>query len=202
MQARHLVVRGLTYYWRTNVAVVIGVATAVAVLAGALLVGDSVRGSLRDLVLQRLGRTDLVVASVGFFREALADDVRQAQAFRTTFREAAPLVIVPGFVTAQESGRRVGDVRVYGVDERFWAFHGVAREGPADRDAFLSPALAARAQRSTRQHDPGTGAAAVRSPARIGARSQGRSRSDTPAHRSSSPAVSSHGRVLSRGAAG
>ena len=143
MQARHLVVRGLTYYWRTNVAVVIGVATAVAVLAGALLVGDSVRGSLRDLVLQRLGRTDLVVASIGFFREALADDVRQAQAFRTTFRDATPLVIVPGFVTAQESGRRVGDVRVYGVDERFWAFHGVPREGPADRDAFLSPVLAA-----------------------------------------------------------
>ena len=122
MQLRHLVVRGLTYYWRTNVAVVIGVATAVAVLAGALLVGDSVRGSLRDLVLQRLGQTDLVVASVGFFREALADDVRQAQAFRTTFREAAPLVIVPGFVTAQESGRRVGDVRVYGVDDWFWRF--------------------------------------------------------------------------------
>ena len=37
----------------------LGVATAVAVLAGALLVGDSVRGSLRDLVLQRLGSTDL-----------------------------------------------------------------------------------------------------------------------------------------------
>ena len=118
MQARHLVVRGLTYYWRTNIAVVIGVATAVAVLAGALLVGDSVRGSLRDLVLQRLGRTDLVVASVGFFREALADDVRQAQAFRTTFRDAAPLVIVPGFVTAQESGRRVGDVRVSPICSR------------------------------------------------------------------------------------
>ena len=59
-----------------------------------------------------------------------------------------------------------------------------------------------RAQRSTRQHDPGTGAAAIRSPARIGARSQGRSRSDTPADRSSRPAVSSHGRVLPRGAAG
>ena len=50
MTKAHLVLRGLTYYWRTNVAVVLGVATAVAVLGGALLVGDSVRGSLRDLV--------------------------------------------------------------------------------------------------------------------------------------------------------
>src|SRR5216110_907704 len=73
MKATTLVLRGLTYYWRTNVAVVAGVATAVAVLAGALLVGDSVRGSLRDLVLQRLGRTDRVLVSSGFFREALPD---------------------------------------------------------------------------------------------------------------------------------
>ena len=58
MTAARLVVAGLRHYWRTNLAVVLGVATAVAVLAGALLVGDSVRGSLRDLVLQRLGRTD------------------------------------------------------------------------------------------------------------------------------------------------
>ena len=57
MKSSTLILRGLTYYWRTNVAVVIGVATAVAVLAGALVVGDSVRGSLRDLVLLRLGKT-------------------------------------------------------------------------------------------------------------------------------------------------
>ncbi len=52
-----LVRRSLLYYWRTNVAVVLGVATAVAVLSGALLVGDSVRASLRDLVLSRRGKT-------------------------------------------------------------------------------------------------------------------------------------------------
>ena len=51
-----LVRRGLAYHWRTNLAVVAGVGVAVAVLAGALLVGDSVRASLRGLFLQRLGR--------------------------------------------------------------------------------------------------------------------------------------------------
>ncbi|MBI3048709.1 MAG: ABC transporter permease [Acidobacteria bacterium] len=131
MTFRHLVVRGLTHYWRTNAAVVAGVATAVAVLAGALLVGDSVRGSLRDLVLERLGRTDQIVAASGFFREQLAADLR-----------GAPLVILPGIVTAQESGRRAGQVSVYGVDERFWAFHGMTVAGPAERDALLSLALA------------------------------------------------------------
>ena len=48
----------VTHHWRTNLAVVLGVAAAVSVLAGALLVGDSVRGSLRDIALGRLGDTD------------------------------------------------------------------------------------------------------------------------------------------------
>ncbi len=143
MHTRDLILRGLTYYWRTNLAVVAGVATAVAVLAGALLVGDSVRGSLRDLVVQRLGRTDQVIVAAGFFREALADELRSAQTVESIVSDAAPLIVVPGFATGQESGRRAGQVRVYGVDDRFWQFHGVsAVTGPDDRQALLSPALA------------------------------------------------------------
>ncbi|HEY7189680.1 MAG TPA: FtsX-like permease family protein [Vicinamibacterales bacterium] len=140
-----LVLRGVTYYWRSHVAVVLGVATAVAVLAGALLVGDSVRGSLRDLVLGRLGKTDVIVASPTFFREQLADDIRAHEGFAQRFSALTPLVVAQGFVSGQESGRTAGDVRVYGVDDRFWRFHGVMGvAGPSDREAFLSPALAQR----------------------------------------------------------
>jgi len=49
MRTSTLLARNLAWYWRTNLAVVLGVATATSVLAGALLVGDSVRASLRDL---------------------------------------------------------------------------------------------------------------------------------------------------------
>ena len=143
MSTRALVRRGLSYYWRTNLAVVAGVATAVAVLAGALLVGDSVRGSLRDLVVQRLGRADHVIEASGFFREALSAQLASAEDFGAPFTDAVPLIVVPGFVTDQETGRRVGQVRVYGVDDRFWQFHGVdAVTGPDDGEALLSPALA------------------------------------------------------------
>jgi putative ABC transport system permease protein len=142
MRLHQLVLRSLTYYWRTNAAVVLGVATAVAVLAGALLVGDSVRGSLRDLVLQRLGRTDAVIASSGFFREQLAADLITDAAFSSAFADLTPLVIVQGFVTAQESGQRAGEVRVYGIDDRFWRFHDINSSAPGENDAFVSPALA------------------------------------------------------------
>lgn len=134
-----LVARGLVHYWRTHAAVVAGVATAVAVLGGALVVGDSVRGSLRDLVLERIGRTSHVVAGAGFFREQLSDQLREDAA---AFDAAAPLIILPGLVSEQGGGARAGQVRVYGVDDRFWRFHGRSVDGPAGGGVLLSPALA------------------------------------------------------------
>src|SRR5438132_14015371 len=113
MKPTLLVRRALAYYWRTNVAVVLGVATAVAVLAGALLVGDSVRGSLRDLVRERLGRTDRAVLATGFFREALADDVRADPAFGASFSGIVPLIAMQGLVTDQSTGKRAARVQVY-----------------------------------------------------------------------------------------
>ncbi|HWS53905.1 MAG TPA: ABC transporter permease [Pyrinomonadaceae bacterium] len=138
-----LVRRGLAYHWRTNLAVVAGVAVAVAVLAGALLVGDSVRASLRGLFLQRLGRAELVVTSANFFREGLADAVRSDAEFaRAGFDSAAPLVLLEGVVTREEGGARAAGVQVYGVDERFWRFHGVEADAPRGDEVLLSPALA------------------------------------------------------------
>jgi len=139
MSVRQLVLRGLIHYWRTNAAVVAGVATAVAVLGGALLVGDSVRGSLRDLVLERIGRTSHVVAGAGFFRERLSEELGDDVA---AFDAAAPLIILPGVVSEPAGARRAGQVRVYGVDDRFWRFHGRSVDGPAEGDVLLSPALA------------------------------------------------------------
>ena len=154
MTPGRLVASSVKYYWRTHVAVVLGVATAVAVLAGALLLGDSVRGSLRDLVVQRLGATDYAVISAGFFREQLADDLRThrrsgdelpgvSSDFSQPFDNVCPMLGVQGFVSVQGSGSRAGDAAVYGVDDRFWAFHGIdAIHGPQGRDALISPALA------------------------------------------------------------
>ena len=120
---------------------ILGVATAVAVLTGALLVGESVRGSLRGLVLDRIGRTDEIVASQKFFTEGLSDALQRDARFTASFSSAAPLIVIRGIVTNQDNGRRAGSVSVYGVDDRFWRFHGVERTGPTDRAAFISEAL-------------------------------------------------------------
>jgi putative ABC transport system permease protein len=132
---RTLIHRSAGYYWRTNLAVTLGVAAAVSVLAGALVVGDSVRGSLRELALGRLGRTDTVLTSASFFR----DDVSERVKAGLTATAATPLIVADGFVTVESSGRRASNVIVYGVDERFWTFHGL----PTRDGVFISPTLAA-----------------------------------------------------------
>ena len=143
MRTTRLIKRSLAYYWQTNVVVVLGVAIAVAVLTGALLIGESVRGSLRDLVAQRLGRTDDFVASTSFFRDQLALDLLQPGVFTASgIGGTCPLIVLDGVVTHEASRRRAGDVRVYGVDERFWKFNGVAVETPQNRQVLVSESLA------------------------------------------------------------
>ncbi len=139
MRIAMLVRRSLTYYGRTNLAVVLGVATAVAVLAGALVVGDSVRASLRDLVLGRIGRTDTVISAAQFFPEQLSAALAQGQRF-----SACPLIAFEGMVTHDASHRRASGVQVYGVDERFWRFHGVAGPELPAMSAALAEDLGAK----------------------------------------------------------
>ncbi|HKR59814.1 MAG TPA: ABC transporter permease [Pyrinomonadaceae bacterium] len=143
MTTLQLVKRNLAYYWRTNLAVVLGVATAVAVLAGALLVGDSVRASLRDLFLQRLGNATYVVTGNGFFREQLAADISSQKEFSASgLNEACPLIALEGTVSHEASKRRGSDIRVYGVDERFWKFHHRDVAAPGVNEVFVSESLA------------------------------------------------------------
>jgi hypothetical protein len=95
------------------------VAVATAVLTGALLVGDSVRGSLRDLAVERLGRIDFAVLSNGLFRSELASELADDNGFRKlkSLDAVAPALLLQG---ALESGggsgdvRRAGDVSVVG----------------------------------------------------------------------------------------
>jgi ABC-type antimicrobial peptide transport system permease subunit len=136
MRPRTLVLRSLVHHRRTNAAVVLGVAVAVAVLAGALLVGRSVRTSLRALVEERIGRTEAAVVGARLFDEALAQ--RLASPARTT----APVLSLRGVVSEPSSGRRASPVEVWGVDERFWALHAKDAPSLAARDTLLSPVLA------------------------------------------------------------
>jgi len=114
--------RALLHHWRLNLAVTAGAAIATAVLTGALVVGDSVRGSLRTLTEERLGEIDLAVVTEGMFREDLAERLtadRSATEADSGVTAAAPVIALQGTAEGAESGARAARVAVWGVDGRF-----------------------------------------------------------------------------------
>lgn len=130
-----LAFRSLRHYRRVNLAVILGVAIGAAVLTGALIVGDSVRGSLRTLTLQRLGNISHALVTDRFFREDLASHLAERlQA------EVAPTLLTRGTVESSE-GARASNVQVQGVDERFWQLFGSEIQ-PQRRRAWISSSLA------------------------------------------------------------
>ena len=70
-----LLLRNLLYHWRGNVAVLAGIILGSAVLTGALLVGDSLRGSLKALTLDQLGWVEDALVPGRFFGADLAKEI-------------------------------------------------------------------------------------------------------------------------------
>src|SRR5512147_121022 len=67
-----LIRRSLRFHWRSHLGVVLGAAIGSAALIGALVVGDSVKGSLRENALHRLGGVSMAMSTGDrFFTEGL-----------------------------------------------------------------------------------------------------------------------------------
>jgi ABC-type antimicrobial peptide transport system permease subunit len=125
MNGLRLVLASLFHHRRNNVAVALGVAAATAVLTGALLVGSSVRESLRGLTLERLGKIDEVLVAPRFFREELASELAATDGFDEQYAGAIPAILLRGSIERRdpndfENTSRAGRVSVIGCDERFW----------------------------------------------------------------------------------
>lgn len=143
MKTFNLIKRSLTHFWRTNLAVVFGVAIAVSVLTGALLVGDSVRASLKNIFLEKIGNTGFAISSsTSFFREELTTQIQKDELFQNDFSAIAPMIIIEGAVVNEENSLRSAGVQIYGVDERFWQFHGKRVEPAKENEVLLSESLA------------------------------------------------------------
>jgi ABC-type antimicrobial peptide transport system permease subunit len=128
--------RSLLYHWQANLAVLLGVAVGSAVLAGALIVGDSLRASLRDRAIGQLGWVRHAMVGGRFFREALAGDLPASQ--------VCPAILLQGTAVKPWAGqtRRAGHVSILGVDDRFWPDGGWPGESLAQTEVVLNEELA------------------------------------------------------------
>jgi len=107
----------LKYYWRTNLGVVAGASIGTAVLVGALISGDSVKFSLLELSLKRLGNTHYAIETEShYFRSELANEIGKETNTITT-----GVLHISGALQ-KGSQKRLGMVQVYGVDQSFGKF--------------------------------------------------------------------------------
>lgn len=116
MTSRQLLARSLIHFRAVNLAVACGVGVGAAILAGALMVGSSVRGSLRALTLERLGAIDHALVGERYVRESVGDALGEPGT-------VAAAVLVRGSAENASSGARASKVRIHGVTDGFWALH-------------------------------------------------------------------------------
>ena len=126
--------KGLWYYRRINIVVMLAVAISTAVIGGSLIVGDSVRFSLQRMTQQRLGQITHVLHSPRFFRQQLAEDIAKDQSWQPATTKiaadsliddavCAPAILLTGSIertTSADSLRRAGSVTLLSINEEGW----------------------------------------------------------------------------------
>src|SRR5262245_26719879 len=96
--------RNLRHFGAANLLIVLGVMIGTAVLTGALLLGDSLKGSLANLTLDRLGQIDAALLAERFFPASLASRLATASPVRVV----TPAIILRGTVLRRnEDGSKV-----------------------------------------------------------------------------------------------
>ncbi len=101
----------LKHFWQIHLTVALCTAVATGVLAGALIVGDSVRGSLKSLTTERLGAIQHALLADHFFQP----DLLQRE-------NKVPAILLNGTIVAPQTQKRASKVNIAGVTDDFFTF--------------------------------------------------------------------------------
>jgi ABC-type lipoprotein release transport system permease subunit len=125
----HFMWRTISYYRRETVTTALAVAICAMVVTGALIVGDSVRGSLQLIAAHSLGQVKTAAtAGERWFTTASIASLKQNAVASSPVMVAA--ITVSAYVSAPETGRS-GAVTLYGIDQDFFSLVSRSREEPA-----------------------------------------------------------------------
>jgi len=115
MTITRLVLNSLRFYSRTHTGTILGTAISTAILIGALIVGDSVRGSLLDMVTERLGKTTYSLELPHrFFKVSLSQKL--AIKLKTN---TVPMLKTEGIALVTGENKRASRVQILGIDSDF-----------------------------------------------------------------------------------
>ena len=132
-----LALNSMRHYWRSHLGLCLGAFLASAILSGSLLVGDSVKSSLRRAASLRLGKIQSsLLGGDRWFTEKLARDAG-----------AAPLIVAQGSASIAGGKARANGVQVLGVDDAFFSLTMEGKAIPlASGEVAINEVLASRLQ--------------------------------------------------------
>lgn len=140
MTFRKLILRNLWHFRKQHLAVFAGTLISTAVLTGALIVGDSVKYSLRHLVDIRLGNVRFALQTGDrFVRADLAGRLENKIA-----SPAAPVLMMDGLAKNPANGTSVSQIQVLGVEPDFWEFFHQKIPALNNDEAIVSESVAAK----------------------------------------------------------
>jgi putative ABC transport system permease protein len=142
MKLSKLIYRSLVFYKKQHLALLIGTIISTAVLTGALIVGDSVRGSLQELVDMRLGNASYVLQTGDRFVTAdLSNHIAQEMNVET-----ASVLLLNGIGINPDTNKRVNKIQVLGMDNDFWKLADLETDTLNNDEAFISQNVADKLQ--------------------------------------------------------
>jgi ABC-type antimicrobial peptide transport system permease subunit len=138
-----LAIQSLSHFRSLLFPVVIGVAIAATVIVGALIVGDSVRGSLRFMAMDRIGKIDTVLIAPRWFKESIIDQskVNGSYALALLMQQASARTELKS--DADSPVYRSNDMSLMGVDSKFWEMSSVKpTKLPGGEEIVINESLA------------------------------------------------------------
>src|SRR5258708_39876043 len=163
MKFRTLISRSLRFHARSHAWVAFGAAIGSMALTGALLVGDLIRGTLRERALQRLANASFALAPADrFFSQSLNRSFqnlypwtnggwgslippKQGSSNDQPRFSSAVMLALPAVAVTPSGAARANHVQVFGLNESFDSLAGVTNLPHLSKDSvLLNAALASR----------------------------------------------------------
>ncbi|MBI5217578.1 MAG: FtsX-like permease family protein [Bacteroidia bacterium] len=135
------ILKSFYYYRRSHLNVILGFVLATGILVGSLIIGDSVKYSLQNIVLSRLGNAEFVLVSYNrFFSSDIADKINKKLDI-----PSAPVLQLKGIAGSAGNEKNIQNVQICGIDEKFWKIGGTGNKSVSlgDDDVAINTRLAA-----------------------------------------------------------
>ncbi|MBN1412150.1 MAG: ABC transporter permease [Spirochaetales bacterium] len=138
------VFRNLVHYWKQHLLLAAGTALAVAIITGALLLGASVRSSLKEQAAAKTGKADYALLStVNSFNSELSDKIL----YNEKDAKAAALLGTGAGLIKNKNGLSLPGIKVWGIDNNINLFtqKTLPVENLKDDEIFINQRVAAKA---------------------------------------------------------